>query len=288
MTAHPFSVLKPEYATLLAQMKITRLAAVDATVDRLVKYIDDGNYKPGCDATGVPQPVAAASFEREASSNFRLSPAQGDPINRPSIHVPAHRGPYPDWEAAQIDAYQIDGFDKIGAANWSWERACYEEELFNGFGYRAYGVHSPYLWGGTNIQQPGKFTSDHGFDRSTMDTQLGVVPMMLRIVQMRPAVALPFAFPGSAAPALETIPTVVAPPQAAPVGLHDALALQIALNKLGANPQLVADGNYGRNTKRAVIEFQSANGLDADGLAGPITRQKIQDTIGIMENHAKT
>lgn len=279
VTAHPFEVLKAEYTTLLSQMKITREAEIDATVSRLVKYIDAGNYKPGCDVTGVPQPVAAASFEREASSNFRLSPAQGDPINRPSIHVPAHRGPYPDWEAAQIDAYQIDGLDKVGAANWSWERSCYEEETFNGMGYRANGRHSPYLWGGTNIQQPGKYTSDGHFDPHTMDTQLGVIPMMLRIVQLRPAVALPFAFPASVAPALQTSVSVITPPQAAPVGLHDAAALQAALNKLGADPQLAVDGSYGRNTRRAVIAFQAKAEIAQDGLAGPATWVAINSKL---------
>ena len=91
----------------------------------------------------------------------------------------------------------IDGLDKVGAANWSWEWGCYEEEGFNGWGYRAYGEPSPYLFGGTNIQKSGKFTSDHGFDRSVMDTQLGVIPMMLRMVQLRPALALPFPFPAA-------------------------------------------------------------------------------------------
>ena len=36
MTAHPFDVLKPEYTTLLSQMKITRLADVEATAERLI------------------------------------------------------------------------------------------------------------------------------------------------------------------------------------------------------------------------------------------------------------
>jgi lysozyme family protein len=229
----------------------------------LLHYIDAGNYKPGCDATDVPQPVASASFEREAGSNFRLNPAQGDPWDRVSVHVPRGQPPFPNWTAAQIAAYKIDGLDKIGAANWSWERACYEEELFNGFGYRARGVHSPYLWGGTSIQQPGKFTTDHGFDAHETDTQLGVIPMMFRIVKLRPALALPFPFPAFATPG------IIPPPQPPPIGVHDAAALQTALNKLGA--ELAVDDSYGRETKRAVEAFQAKAGLQVDGLAGPAT-----------------
>ena len=36
-----------------------------------------------------------------------------------------------------------------------------------------------------------------------------------------------------------------------------------------------ADGVYGTKTKAAVFAFQKANGLDADGLAGPLTRKAL-------------
>ena len=270
---HPFVALQSEYAALLSRVVITRPAEINLTAGRLLKYIDAGHYKRGCDETGVPQPVAAASFEREAGSNFNLSPAQGDPWSRPSVHVPAHRGPFANWTLAQIDAYKIDGLEEVGAANWSWERACYEEELFNGFGYRARGLHSPYLWGGTNVQQPGKFTSDNHFDPSAMDTQLGVVPMMLRLVQMRPVLALPVPLPAAAR--AETVagskPAPVPPPAPVPLGHHDAAALQTALNRLGASPPLDVDDNFGKQTWHAVRAFQFRVGLQPDGIAGPAT-----------------
>lgn len=271
---HPFAVLAPEYTSLLSSMQITRLAEIDAVVQSrkrplpLLTLIGLSRYKPGCDETGVPQIVAAASFEREAGSNFALSPAQGDPINRKSVHVPAGRGPYPDWTSAQVDAYRVDQLDQVGTANWSWERACYEEELFNGFGYRAYGVHSPYLWAGTNIYTRGKYVADRRFDRNAVDTQLGVIPMMVRIVQLRPDLALPVPLPTAAVTPPAAGPL---PPQKAPIGLHDAAALQGSLNTLGADPQLMVDDNYGRATRHAVMAFQKASGLTVDGLAGPQT-----------------
>jgi lysozyme family protein len=261
---HPFDALKAEYTTLLSQMKITRLGEVDATARRLLGYVDAGHYDAGCKATGVPIIVAAASFEREASSNFHLNPAQGWPLTSRSKLIP-HNGPFADWTSAQIAAYQIDGLDKIGAMNWQWEIACYEEETFNGFGYRARGVHTPYLWAGTSIYHEGKFDGDGHYNATMVDTQLGVIPMMLRMVQLRPALALPFPFPAAGPPA------VIAPPAPPPPGLHDAASLQTLLNKLGANPQLIVDGNYGRNTKNAVSVFQAKAGIGVDGLAGPQT-----------------
>lgn len=48
-------------------------------------------------------------------------------------------------------------------------------------------------------------------------------------------------------------------------------ALQRNLNTLGASPALVVDGIYGPATKKAVVDFQRAHGLDADGWAGHVT-----------------
>jgi len=274
-----FEQLKPEYTSLLSHMRITRQAEIDLTVNTrhhplpLLDFIVDGNYHAGCNATGVPEIWAAASFEREASSNFALNPAQGWPLHSRSRDVP-YNGPFQNWTQAQIAAYRLDGLDRIGKANWSWERACYETEAFNGFGYRAYGVHSPYLWAGSNIYTAGKYVADGKFNRAVVDTQLGVIPMMVRMVQLRPDLALPFPLPVAAPPS-----TIILPPKIAPIGLHGAGALQLALNKLHIRPPLVVDNNYGRNTRRAVIAFQETHKLHADGLAGPNTWAAIEQAL---------
>lgn len=53
-------------------------------------------------------------------------------------------------------------------------------------------------------------------------------------------------------------------------------SLQQALNDLGANPKLVADGRFGPSTRRAVKEFQAAAGIVADGVPGPVTEAAIK------------
>lgn len=271
---HPFEALAPEYSGLMAQMVVTREAEVEATANRLLAYVDAGHYEVGCAATGVPQIVAAASFEREAGSNFRLNPAQGDPWDRVSVHVPRGQPPFPNWAAAQIAAYKIDGLDKIGASNWTWARACYEEELFNGFGPRNHGKHTGYLWAGTNIYTGGKYVADNDWNPSAIDQQLGVVPIMFRMVQLRPALVLADAFPTHV-----LAPSIVPTPDAVPQGHTDAATLQAALNKLGADPALTVDDNYGRNTRRAVMAFQQKVGLDVDGIAGPDTWRAIETKL---------
>lgn len=268
---HPFEQLRSEYAQLLATMVITRRTEVDYVVDarpgnNLLACIDAGRYAAACAASGgIPEEWAAASFEREASSNFALSPAQGDRWDRASVHVPAHRGPFASWEAAAIDAYAIDHLNEVGAANWTWERACYEGELFNGFGYRAHGVHSPYLWSGTNHYARGKYVADGEWNAEERDEQLGIVPMMAVILQARPELKLANPFPASIQP-----PEVTSPPMPAPEGHHDGEALQEALNKLD-DAGLQVDGSYGRFTRNAVIAFQAKHHLQVDGIAGPAT-----------------
>jgi hypothetical protein len=52
--------------------------------------------------------------------------------------------------------------------------------------------------------------------------------------------------------------------------------LQTALNVIGANPPLEVDGEYGPNTKDAVLQFQKTHGLVADGWAGDLTHAALQ------------
>jgi len=270
---YPYLALAPEYTALISRMVITRQKDVDAAATKLIGFIDHGEYAEGCRQTGVPEIWAAASFEREASSDFTRNPAQGWPLNQVSKIEP-HNGPFPDWTSAQIAAYKIDHLNTIGAANWDWPRACYEAELFNGFGPRAHGHHSGYLFSGSDIYDGGKYVSDGVWNPDAIDSQLGVVPMMVRMVQLRPdldlAKSLPRSIPhGLGAP----------PPAPAPTGLRAASDLQSALNKLGCNPPLTVDGSYGRFTRNAVMAYQKLRGLEVDGVAGPETWVSISNDL---------
>lgn len=274
---HPFSVLSSEYAGLLAHMQVTRSASIDVVAQKLIRFVRQGRYAEVSALTGIPQPWVSTSFEREASSNFTLSPAQGDPWDHVSTHVPKGRGPYPSWKAAALDAYHIDHLDQVGKENWTWERACYEGEVFNGMGYRSHGVHSPYLWAGTNIYTTGKFIADGKFDSGEEDRQLGIVPLMRRMVEIEPSVA----FGRLIAPAvLPVTPTPLPAPEGLGGSEHDTIWLQVSLNVLlNLVPPLVADGSYGRHTRRAVIAFQQRAGLEVDGLAGPKTKAAIDAAL---------
>ena len=57
-------------------------------------------------------------------------------------------------------------------------------------------------------------------------------------------------------------------------------ALQKALSQLGFY-QKTLDGVYGSGTKTAVRNFQKANGLSVDGVAGPVTLSWLEAMTGI-------
>ena len=61
----------------------------------------------------------------------------------------------------------------------------------------------------------------------------------------------------------------------------DVKTLQEMLNAKGYNAGSV-DGIFGRNTRAAVIAFQNANGLAADGIVGKLTWARLYDTTAAL------
>ena len=72
------------------------------------------------------------------------------------------------------------------------------------------------------------------------------------------------------------------PAVAPPIDLSTVAAIQAALNRLGAAPQLTVDGEMGPRTKAAVEAFQAAHGLTVDGVVGPKTRAAIAEALAAL------
>jgi lysozyme family protein len=256
---HPFLTLKSEYSQLLTAMVVRPECRdlVDRTAEKLLGF--KRRYEEVSSQDGVPIIFIATSFEREASSDFTRNPAQGWPLNSISRDIP-HNGPFPDWRSAALAAYHLNGLDKVGAGKWTWELICFYGELFNGFGYRDYHhMHTPYLWGGTNVQTRGKYTTDRGFDATVMDEQLGTIPLARRMVELDASLALPFV------PAPPIVSGIASEPDSG------AKWVQETLNGLGQTPALVVTGSYDRSTFLAVMAFQKNYGLHVDGFVGQET-----------------
>lgn len=269
---HPFEILKPEYTQLLQLMEVRpeKRSLVDHAAVKLLSL--KTRWEPISAINGVPIIFMATSFEREASSDFSKNPAQGWSW-RTHSHIEPPNGPFPTWQAAALEAYRLNGLDKVGRENWTWELLCFYGEMFNGFGYRdQHHRHTPYLWSMTNIQTPGKYIADKEFDETHLDEQIGIIPVAKRMVEIDPSVALPaLTIPAPAHSGLGDVENGA-----------DTRWVQHALNQLGWQPPLREDGSYGDKTKKAVEHFQRSFGLKVD-FAGPQTVEALKAALRAIE-----
>ena len=270
---HPYLQLKSEYEQRLATLKITRSPECERRARQILRGPAIKNFQPVQDELKIPMIWMICSFERESGLDFRTSPAQGDPWNRVSTHVPAGVGPFGSFTEAAIWSYRHDGLDK-NSAPWTWSYMMWAWEKFNGFGPRDHGRVSGYILSGTDQYDPphgagGKYVSDGRWDPNEVDKQLGCVALAAWLVELESSLQVPDFPHGLHVPE----PIIVTPtPVGVGGGAHDTAWAQHALNTLKVNgTPLDEDGNYGRMTRTAVRSFQLANGLDTDGLAGPKT-----------------
>jgi lysozyme family protein len=155
------------------------IPTVDAVSHRLVAA--KARYQTVEAKTGVPWAVIAVIHERESSQSWTASLAQGDPWNRASIHVPKHRGPFKSWEAAAEDALVICPPHAAKWTDWTIGGALCLLEQYNGLGYAARGIPSPYVWASTDQYHRGKYIADGHFDPNAIDHQLGCAALLGRM-----------------------------------------------------------------------------------------------------------
>ncbi len=170
-----------------ANAKPTRKAEAGNVALRLYKARQ--RYQAVERQTGVPWPAIAVVHERESSQDWKASLAQGDPWNRASIHVPAGRGPFDSWEAAAIDALVKCPPFLARHKDWSTAGALTALETYNGIGYAARAVPSPYLWSGTNQYRAGKYVRDGLYDPGRVDPQLGCAALLIALMELDPEIS---------------------------------------------------------------------------------------------------
>jgi lysozyme family protein len=283
---HPYAQTASIFAGywLNAKVKPERQNEAMVTGARLLK--DLTAYQQLETETRVKALFSMCTNERESGGRLNTYLGNGDPLHSVTRDVPRGRGPFPDWPTGAKDALHLDGIDQV--TDWTWSRWLFEEVTFNGWGY---GTASPYILGGTDLQRPGKYTSDNHYDPNAWDTQLGCVAIAWGILQHMPSLALT-ADDG-------TPPDAHLAPSASPITVggsqHDTKWLQAALNEAakrsspmaagvaaaGDDPQLGVDGNYGRQTRTFVRAFEQAQGLALDrGFAGPQVIGELDKVLG--------
>jgi len=148
--------------------------------------------------------------EREASQNWNTQLGQGDPLDRPSVHVPAGRGPFRTWEEGAMDA--LENCAPFAARNKDWGVGGLLTKLeeYNGLGYASRGVPSPYVWSGTDQYRSGKYVRDGVYDLNAVDAQLGCAGLLLAMMEIDPTIT--FTGVTLSPPTVPAKPVVPAPP----------------------------------------------------------------------------
>jgi len=153
-----------------------------AIAERLYAHRD--RYQEVEALTGVPWPLIAVLHLRESDADFHTYLGNGEPLNRRTRLVPKGRGPFATWEDGAVDALKYDGLTSL--KDWRIEKQLWAAEGFNGWGYANRGLPSPYVWGGTNIQKPGKYVADGKWNGRVWDTQPGVAPILVSLAMLDP------------------------------------------------------------------------------------------------------
>lgn len=149
-------------------------------------------------ATGIPGMLICAIHYREGLG-FNRYLHNGERLGKPTTFVPAGiLFKEDEWEKAAIHALGGDVVDANGKKSLSSFQTLRKElgltadskdigammafsERYNGMGYRSKGVRSCYVYGGTNLNQPGRYVADHKFDPKSVDQRLGTAAIIMGI-----------------------------------------------------------------------------------------------------------
>ena len=171
---------KDSYVSLYNQCQVNIDKKPDAT-DIIQKILaNKSRYDSVANVLLIPWYVIAVIHNMECDLDFTCHLYNGDPLSARTVDEPSGRpligNPPFTWEYSAVDALKFDGFDHWG--DWSISGTCYELEKYNGFGYRAFNINSPYLWSGSNLYTAGKFTSDGIFSPTAVSDQIGAMTIL--------------------------------------------------------------------------------------------------------------
>lgn len=176
-----FNILKKDYMESFKNCK-TRPeynGVVNWHIQTILRY--QSRYESLAQKVSIPWYFIGIVHGLEASFNFLAHLHNGDaPLTKKTTHVPINRPapwlPPSDWQSSAVDALTQQGF--VGKVDWSLERMLYRWENYNGFGYRAKKIPSPYLWSFSNNYAAGKFVKDGKFDGAAVSKQCGAAVLL--------------------------------------------------------------------------------------------------------------
>jgi len=160
------------------------VAEVNDLCRKLWSNID--RYRDVSKICNVPAVVIGSLHMRESDFNFGTHLFNGDPLTGRTVHEPIgqperdpENGTSYTWEEGAIAAlsYHIREWNIVVDCEWRLSDALYFCETYNGWGYRKFGINSPYLWSYTDKYDTGYFTADGKFDSHIVNQQSGCAPI---------------------------------------------------------------------------------------------------------------
>src|ERR1700674_2218810 len=159
---------------------------------------------------GIPYWFVGGVNHMESGVLFKGHLFNGDSLSGYTRQVPAgmpndvDHGPPFTWDESAASALRHDGIDKV--TGWSIERALFMWEVhYNGMGYFAKGVNSPYDWSGTTAYGDppnlGFYVAAHVFDRGARSKQCGCAAVLKELILLDPSIS-------SSVPPVKTDPAV--------------------------------------------------------------------------------
>jgi lysozyme family protein len=213
------AALTARNAARWATARIQRPGAFQAIARHLVAPDAKVRYQAVAAKTGVPWAVIAVIHEREASQDFDTHLAQGDPLGKPTVHVPKGEPAFATWEEGALDALVNCEPHAARWTDWSIGGALTLLTLYNGLGPENHGIASGYVWAGTDQYTKGKYVRDGIWDPNAIDQQLGCAGLLRTMMALDPSIRFAGATPQpapSTAPAPAPAPKLPPPPSPAP------------------------------------------------------------------------
>lgn len=175
-----------ELNTLWRSARITDTGRFKTDAARILKNKD--RYQEVATAVNPAMPwwFVGIIHSLEAGGSFQKHLHNGDSLRARTVNVPKGRpvgsNPPFTWFASAYDALTMRGKAYHKQSDWSIARILWRLEGYNGYGYRLYrGIHSPYLWAGTNHYTAGKYVRDGVWDSNAVSTQSGAAGLMLAL-----------------------------------------------------------------------------------------------------------
>ena len=250
--------LRGEYQTLFdsCQFRPERKNTVEQLAASLIQ--NKARYQ-GLEAlTDVPWYIIAVIHNMEASQKFNGHLHNGDPLTARTVHVPKNRPPFGNppfkFEDSAVDALVFEKLDRV--EDWTLAGSLFRLEGFNGFGSRAHGIHTPYLWSFSNHYTKGKFVADGVFDPNAVSQQCGAALLLRRMVDQQ-AFVFPLNVPPSTADEIKAAGAQVQ--FSTTKKTVEATRLQKLLNRFpGISIKLTPDGVPGGHTSDAFKEVSGS------------------------------